>query len=95
MFGAAVKLPPQQIHPGVPYSGRTRFEHSPKSSGNMGFSEIGGTKSGTLGAQFGDFPPDLVTVINAWSKLPEEVQQKIVAIVTKHQSESEEKTTPS
>jgi hypothetical protein len=40
----------------------------------------GGTNSGTLGAQFGELSPDLVTVINAWPKLSEKERQRIVVI---------------
>ncbi|MGA2061867.1 MAG: hypothetical protein ABSG67_15380 [Thermoguttaceae bacterium] len=61
--------------------GDTGFELSPKSSGNTGFSEIGGTKSGTLGAQSDDFPPDLAVVVSTWPDLPEALRQSIVAMV--------------
>ena len=55
-------------------------------------SKSGGTNSGTVNTQFGDFSPNLVTVINAWSTLPETVRQKIVAMVQKT-AECKEKIT--
>jgi hypothetical protein len=40
-----------------------------------------GAESGALGAQFGDFPPELVEVVSAWPNLSKAVREEIVAMV--------------
>jgi nitrous oxide reductase accessory protein NosL len=59
----------------------TGFETTTKTSGNMGVSENPGAKSDVIFNDSANFSPDLAEVIAAWPKLPEEVREKIVAVV--------------
>ncbi len=61
--------------------GDTGLEQPQETSGKTALSEIGGTESGTVGADYGFQDRRLEAIIDAWPSLPEAVKEDIVAMV--------------
>jgi integrase len=59
----------------------TGTEHIANSSGNQGVALQGGAKSGALGDDSADFPPDLAEVVAAWPTMPATARQRVLALV--------------
>ena len=61
--------------------GPTGVEHTPQTSGKTTLSELGGTESGTLGAQLALDDADLRVVVDAWPSLSDATKKAILAMV--------------
>ena len=61
--------------------GDTGPEHLMPNPGNKGNVDQGGAKSGALGAESSDLPPELQEVLSAWESLPEITKVGILAMV--------------
>ena len=57
------------------------IEPTMQNTGKTGFSKQSGAECGAVGAQNTAMDPDLVTVIERWPTLSEEVRRGIVAMV--------------
>lgn len=69
------------ICPEVREVGDGGLEPTPKSSGNMGYSEKRGTQSGTVGVECVPTDQDLQLIVRKWAKLPHAVRLGIMAMV--------------
>jgi hypothetical protein len=61
--------------------GDTRLEQDKETSGNHATGAHGGAESGALGAREALIDPSLVTVVEAWPKLPEVIKVEILAMI--------------
>ena len=57
------------------------LEHSAKSTGKTGFSDLGGAECGALGAGLAPIGADLQAIIDAWPALPEALRAGILAMI--------------